>query len=984
MKLKQIIQTVIVLGLVSLALFFMFSPNRVEFDPPTESDVNWAINVLRNSLPDPRFGYMDFLEERNHLLGQTPYFTDTLYLGNRRDPVSTILIANDDYDSAVILNGQEHVQFIVDVPASGLYSLAMEYMLPPNTFNPMILSLRVNDEIQYEEASSLVLPVFWKNEFGTNFSHNRFGDEVPPPQIKVQGFHRVDLFDASFISDRPLLFYLQAGENILDFRNGTSLPVTINSLTIYSERPLPIYRPPTRDTYPGLITINAIDLTHNNSQFVQTVGIRDPILEPFHPVDRLMNTIILDRAGNEAFFDIEIEQDGYYAISLHAITQQDDFSSFVTVRINGEIPFEEAASFPLAPFRDLRRRNHVLSDSNGEPMYFFLERGVNQISIRTELWPYAEQFRQLRLIVDHLNHLGLEIRRVTGREVDRNRTWRITRNIPMVDDFLAAYEILFKDMITSLQVHSMEGRHSGVANNMMTALTMLDRLRERPDELPLHLDMINGPDASVLQMAGVSFDALIAAGININNIYVGRSTDLPRERATWYTSLWAGTRNLLSTFTSDRFVVRNRDDALDVWVNHSFVHVDLIQRMIDTDFTPRTGIEVNISVMPDVGRLIMARAANTHPDVALGIPSHMPFEMGARGALYDFTQFDDFWEYMGNLVPGGLIPYIFNERVYAIPETTVFTATVYRRDILEPLGISPPDTWLDVATMQAELQRFDMSFFKPIASGIGYKWFFQTSPIIYQHGGLLFTPDGLSTAINQPRAVEAITFLGDLFTTFALAEQVPAFFNSFRFGQTPIGIAGATEYMLLKNAAPELLGQWGLAPFPGTLQDDGSISRWWIGNGVGSLIFDETGREKEAWEFLKWYLSADVQRDFAFQLFSNFNILWISSNIEALQDIPIDPEHREVFLDSLEWLRDVPRSPGQYMLERSLSDIWNTMVFEGTPAQVAIDLRVIDINREFTRKMIEFNFLDIQGNQIRPYVVRELDWVLDMIENARR
>jgi len=87
-------------------------------------------------------------------------------------------------------------------------------------------------------------------------------------------------------------------------------------------------------------------------------------------------------------------------------------------------------------------------------------------------------------------------------------------------------------------------------------------------------------------------------------------------------------------------------------------------------------------------------------------------------------------------------------------------------------------------------------------------------------------------------------------------------------------------------------------------------------------------------------------------------------------------------LDSMQWLRDVPRSPGQYMLERRLSDIWNTMVFEGTPPRVAIDLRVIDINREFHRKLVEFGFIDADGNWLQPYVVRELDWVLEQIENA--
>jgi ABC-type glycerol-3-phosphate transport system substrate-binding protein len=277
-----------------------------------------------------------------------------------------------------------------------------------------------------------------------------------------------------------------------------------------------------------------------------------------------------------------------------------------------------------------------------------------------------------------------------------------------------------------------------------------------------------------------------------------------------------------------------------------------------------------------------------------------------------------------------------------------------------------------------------MSFFKPIASGVGYKWFFQTTPLIYQHGGLLYREDGLGTAIDQPAAVEGITFLSDLFTTFALAEQVPSFFNSMRFGHTPVGIMDAGIYMLMLHAAPELLGQWNLAPFPGTLQEDGSISRWFIANGAGAIIFENTPRAEESWDFLKWYLSAETQQAFAFELFSNYRMLWLPSNLEALAQTPIDHSHLEILMDSMQWLRDVPRSPGQYMLERRLSDIWNTIVFDGTPPRVAIDLRVIDINREFTRKMTEFGFTDSEGNRLRPYAVREIDWVKEQIENARR
>jgi ABC-type glycerol-3-phosphate transport system substrate-binding protein len=232
--------------------------------------------------------------------------------------------------------------------------------------------------------------------------------------------------------------------------------------------------------------------------------------------------------------------------------------------------------------------------------------------------------------------------------------------------------------------------------------------------------------------------------------------------------------------------------------------------------------------------------------------------------------------------------------------------------------------------------------------------------------------------------MRGIRLLGDLFTTYALAEQVPIFFSSFRFGQTPVGIVDGTSYWLIKNGAPELTGQWEMTPHPGTVQEDGSISRWYIGNGTGSIIFNDTLLPKEdCWGFLQWWTSEEIQTQFAFEIMTNLNGLWLSSNLAALANTPIDASDVEVIFESVKWMRDVPRSPGQYLLERSLSDVWNRMVFDGVPAQVAVDNALIDIQREFRRKMFEFGLIDEQGQPTKPYTVREIDWVLERIEAAR-
>ena len=136
---------------------------------------------------------------------------------------------------------------------------------------------------------------------------------------------------------------------------------------------------------------------------------------------------------------------------------------------------------------------------------------------------------------------------------------------------------------------------------------------------------------------------------------------------------------------------------------------------------------------------------------------------------------------------------------------------------------------------------------------------------------------------------------------------------------------------------------------------------------------------------MKWWMSVDTQTEFAVTLQSTYGpeFLWLSGNQTAVQQSPIDNKDKAIIFEMFNWLRDVPRTPGQYMLERGLSDIWNTVTFDSTPIRVAVDEQVININREIERKMIEFGYLDNQGNVLKSYTIRDVDWIQEQMDNAK-
>ena len=113
------------------------------------------------------------------------------------------------------------------------------------------------------------------------------------------------------------------------------------------------------------------------------------------------------------------------------------------------------------------------------------------------------------------------------------------------------------------------------------------------------------------------------------------------------------------------------------------------------------------------------------------------------------------------------------------------------------------------------LQHYGMNFYHNIATMDGYKWFYQTTPMIYQNGGSLYTEDGMHTAIDQAQSAAGIKALGELFAIYSVPTQVSQFMDSFRYGILPIGIVGLETYNLIANGAPELEGQWGACALPG-------------------------------------------------------------------------------------------------------------------------------------------------------------------------
>jgi ABC-type glycerol-3-phosphate transport system substrate-binding protein len=238
--------------------------------------------------------------------------------------------------------------------------------------------------------------------------------------------------------------------------------------------------------------------------------------------------------------------------------------------------------------------------------------------------------------------------------------------------------------------------------------------------------------------------------------------------------------------------------------------------------------------------------------------------------------------------------------------------------------------------------------------------------------------------LGSDEAITAIKFMTDSFTIYGMPLTTSSFYNSFRYGSLPIGISNVETYIKLVTAAPEINGLWGLDLYPATVLPDGTQNRYATGSAQASIMFANTDKPEEGWKFLKWWMSTNTQVDFQQQLILNFGMeyLWFSANMEAFTYLPIPQEHKDVIVQQWQWLQEPVKLPGSYMEERELSNTWNKIVFDAVNPRVAIDSSIIIINREITRKMEEFGYLQ-NGVKVKEFKIPTIETVEEWMANAK-
>ena len=869
------------------------------------------------------------------------------------------------------LGAGESTSFVVNLPAAGPYEILVVCRPVQDLIIKGALDVDVNGVVQTGALYSL-----WQDASAERDT-DRFGHEIMPEQQTTEGMVRNLLKSNTSLDQTPLRWEMQAGDNAVTITSANA------ELVIESVYCIPYEELPSFESYkagkPDTLGTDDIHLEAERSQYksdsyIQGGNKQDPGMSPYHYQKRYINVLSegsFNKAGQKVMWAFRVESAGWYTLSFsYTQTTKEDMTVYRNIEIDGAIPFQEYQSVGFA------------YTGMGYEMYtceypVWLDAGDHTLALEAEgrlLDPYVGQVQD---IMEQISAIGVEMRKIANASSDTNRTWDIESYMPGVTEQLHG----LADQLSAIYiaVQELQGEEASAAVNLKKAGDVLLNILKKPEKMPARLDDLTEGSGSVLQLLADLITLLQNQPVGFDRIYVSNSDDLPPAEANFFRSAWDSIRRFFYTLfnAEDKVEISSDITTLNVWVNRPIQYVETMQNLADSMFTPEYGIQVNFSVMPDENKLVLSNASGTSPDVAMSLASHTPYNLASRTALKNLLEFPDFEEYVSqdfNLET--LTPYVYDDGIYGMTETQDFYVTFYRTDIFDNLGLEPPKTWDDVKQIMTILSRNSMNFNLPLSGWTGTKPLYTTMPFLYQAGGDMYTPDGLSAAIQSEEAIAGFTTLVDLYTKYSVQQQVSNFYNSFRYGTIPAGVGSFNTYVQLLYAAPELAGKWAIAPSPGMVQEDGSINNVQPAADRACVIFESSPYQAEAWTFLKWWLSADVQTKFGYTLQTRYGVeyMWNTANMTAFANLQLPEADKAVILEQWDNMKEINRHPAAYMMERELSNAWNSVVTQGMSPRVALDEAANIINREITRKMEEFGYLKdgVSVKEYHVYTVQEL------------
>ena len=861
----------------------------------------------------------------------------------------------------------ETIEWKFEVPESRLYNIEIDYVLFEDGDTAERI-LTVDGKQSFKEVSKISFFGAWCDET-TEPILDANNDEVTPQAVFLPKLMRLRVHDSLGFYPEPIQFYFDKGSHTI------SLEFVTGGMYITAVRLIPpdTVRPYTEieQEYQGLQKQNEPDkllfdkdfqaessIYEKSSASIRRTSSGDPATTPKSIKNIRLNVVSTSKYGQTITWELDVPQNGYYKIALRVLQNGGDgLPSFRQFMIDGCVPCRELLEFAIPYSRNWQ--TIVLGEGEERPYLFYLEKGIHTLSMSVVMGRTSQILSRISQDAAKLSSLLLKISMITGPDPDVNYNYKLEEKVP---EMLDSFKELSAGINAGIEfIKQYCSKTPTIVNSFKEHISVLEKLVLKPRNIPYHLSDLE----NILSSLNSYYLSLQNQSLTVDLIKLAsRDVEIKNISANIFQNIAAFFENLISSFFKDYNniggIAYKDAPVLTVWTGRGRDWAESMKQLIERDFSKKHKIAVKLNILPSNqlsgsnNMLMLSINAGTAPDVVTGVNSMLPLEFAFRGAIADLTQFDGFEEMKKSYLDEIFVPFKYRDKIYALPETMGFTLLYYRKDILSSLGLALPDTWEDVYNeILPILYQNDMEMYVPSS----YEMF------LYQYGGGYYNEDGTKSGLNTKEAYQSFRALTELYTNYEISYTAD-FYNRFRMGQMPIGISGSSLYFQLQVAAPELAGKWGVTPIPGTVRENGKIDRSYAGLTVdGVSILSSSTMKNEAWEFVSWWLSEDVQKSYARDIETKLGISarWLSANKEVFLSLAWDRNDLEIIKSQWKWAKETPYVLGGYFTSRHVTNAFNRVVISKMNVRESLEQAVEDINKELENKQKKHNYQNVMN-----------------------
>ena len=824
------------------------------------------------------------------------------------------------------------------------------------------------------------MPEYWTSENSAVvdenlvrfFTHDIEGNELRQAMEQTPVWSLYDVKDANGFYTEDFEFVLQEGENVLSFE-AKNESMAIKEIRLVPHESLGSYEDYLAQ-YAGAakgtdyIKIEAESTANTSSKTIYAVEDRSSAAcSPTDPAHQLLNTIGGEKwqtAGQWASYKFMVSESGMYSIGVRF--RQNVLDGMFTSRslyIYSEgleegakgyydgIPFAEAAELSF-DYNDGWQSKLV---SNGEtPLEFYFEKGVvYTLKFDVTLGSMGDIVRRVTASLDSINDDYLQILQLTGANPDEYRDYGFSRVMPdtLNDMVVQAFEL---DTISKMLVEA-SGEKSSQSATLDKISWLLKKMGRDENEVAANMEQLK----SYIGTLGTWLGDAKTQPLQVDYITIQSSeAQPPKATPGFFKALAHECVSFFWSFFRDynhmgSLVETSDEETVEVWLAYGRDQSQVIRSLINNDFTPKTGISVNLKLVAG-STLLPSVLSGMGPDLYIGLGQGDVINYAIRGALDPIDDLPGFDEVTQNFNEAAMMVLGIEDstgeyHVYGLPETQNFNMMFIREDILAELNIEIPKTWDDILAAIPILQANNMQ----IGMHTEYKIF------LYQMGGELFADDGMRINLDSNVALTAFEKMCNMFTMYGFPYTYD-FSNRFRTGEMPIGIASyCGTYNQLKVFATEIEGCWGFYPLPGEIDPKtGEINNVSVStaSAIVMLSGSDPALKDKSWEFMQWQVGDYFQKEYANEMVAIIgpSAKQATANKEALKSLTWTTEEYSQVQLQFNNLASIPNYPGSYIIDRYTSFAFLDAYNDNEDPVDSLLSYITTINKEITRKRQEF------------------------------